>query len=363
MADESDEHKEFDPTERKLEEARRKGDIARSADLTAAAAQLGFLLAMLGSASAGMSAIGLSLANLIGDADRLSGIVFRDSESSFAGAMLLSLMGPLAVWFGVPAAAAVAVLIAQRGFALSGEKLMPRASRIDPISNAANKFGASGLVEFAKSAVKLCVISVILAVFLMARLPEVVGTAAGSERAGLVTLARLMVEFLAIAVAVALVVGVVDLLWQQFDHRRKLRMSRKELMDEHKQNEGDPYLKQARRQRGFDIATNRMLREVPKADVVVVNPTHYAVALKWERSSGRAPVCVAKGVDAVAARIRELAAEAGVPIHSDPPTARALHAAVDIGREIEPDHYRAVAAAIRFADDMRRRARTSRKPL
>lgn len=102
---------------------------------------------------------------------------------------------------------------------------------------------------------------------------------------------------------------------------------------------------------------NRMLADVPKADVVVVNPTHYAVALQWNRRAGRAPVCLAKGTDEIAARIREAAAAAGVPIHSDPPTARALHAVIDIGREIRPEHYAPVAAAIRYAERMRKRAR------
>jgi flagellar biosynthetic protein FlhB len=111
-----------------------------------------------------------------------------------------------------------------------------------------------------------------------------------------------------------------------------------------------------RRQRGQEIATNKMLQDVPTADVVVVNPTHYAVALKWDRSVGRAPICVAKGVDEVAARIRDLAHENGVPVHSDPPTARALHAEVDLGQEISQDHYRAVAAAIRFAEGIRKKA-------
>ena len=110
-----------------------------------------------------------------------------------------------------------------------------------------------------------------------------------------------------------------------------------------------------RRQRGQEIATNRMLQDVGTADVVVVNPTHYAVALKWNRKARGAPICVAKGVDDVAARIRERAAEAGVPIHSDPPTARAIHANVEIGQQIQPEQYRAVAAAIRFAETMRKR--------
>ena len=149
----------------------------------------------------------------------------------------------------------------------------------------------------------------------------------------------------------------VDYLWQHAEHLRKNRMSRKELQDETKDAEGDPHVKQQRRQRAQDIASNQMMADVPKADVVIVNPTHFAVALKWSRATGTAPVCVAKGVDEVAAAIRSKAGNAGVPIHSDPPTARALHATVEIGQEIAEEYYRPVAAAIRFAEAMRKRAK------
>jgi len=153
------------------------------------------------------------------------------------------------------------------------------------------------------------------------------------------------------------IIGLIDLLWQRYDHARKLRMSFQDMKDEHKSSEGDPHTKAQRRQRGQEIATNRMMLDVPKADVVIVNPTHYAVALKWDRRPGRAPECVAKGTDDIAARIREMAAEHGVPIHSDPPTARALFGSVEIGDEIEPKHYRAVAAAINFAEKIREKAK------
>jgi flagellar biosynthetic protein FlhB len=146
-------------------------------------------------------------------------------------------------------------------------------------------------------------------------------------------------------------------MWQYANHLKKNRMSLKEIQDEAKQSEGDPHFKQMRRQRGYEIAMNKMLSEVPTADVVIVNPTHFAVALKWDRASGAAPVCVAKGQDEIAARIRETAGEAKVPIFSDPPTARAIYATVGLGAQIERDHYRAVAAAIRFAADIRAKAR------
>jgi flagellar biosynthetic protein FlhB len=171
---------------------------------------------------------------------------------------------------------------------------------------------------------------------------------------------ELSVSFLGLVLLIAVVIGGVDLLWQraQFVHRN--RMSHQDLIDEFKQSEGDPHMKAQRRQRGEEIAANRMLLDVPRSDVIVVNPQHYAVALRWDRAAGTAPVCVAKGVDVLAARIRERAAEAGIPIHRDPPTARALFATVDIGQEIRPEHYRAVAAAIRFAEAMRKKAKARR---
>jgi len=132
-------------------------------------------------------------------------------------------------------------------------------------------------------------------------------------------------------------------------------MSRQEMVDESKESEGDPHLKQERRQRAQANATSQMMSDIPDADVVVVNPTHYAVVLKWNRLPGAAPICVAKGVDKIADQIRKIANENGVPIHSDPPTARTLHSIVQIGAEVPPELYAAVAAAIRFSEKMKLR--------
>jgi flagellar biosynthetic protein FlhB len=170
--------------------------------------------------------------------------------------------------------------------------------------------------------------------------------------------ARICIAFLAVVVIVSGVIGALDALWQHASHMRKNRMSRKEVADESKESEGDPHLKQERRQRALTASQNQMMKDVPSADVIIVNPTHYAVALKWSRLPGEAPVCVAKGVDEIAKTIRRLGAEAGVPVHSDPPTARALHASVDIGAQIRQEDFGPVAAAIRFAEDMRRRAKS-----
>ncbi len=365
MAEGQDEDdKQHEPTQKKLDDARKKGEVPRSTDLTAAASYGGFLVAALSLGGPLLTGFGAVMTGLISHPDTLSADLFSGGHWPILGTILAGTAGELAPWLLVPAAFAILSIVAQRSFVVAPEKLKPKASRISILSNAKNKFGRSGLFEFAKSFFKLVIYSTVLGVFLWRRMPEVLGTLALSPAMATAVLLDLCVRFLSLVVVIALVIGGADFLWQRHEHLRRHRMSRKDLMDEAKQSEGDPHMKQQRRQRGYDIAMNRMLADVPKADVVVVNPTHFAVALKWSRKPGAAPICVAKGVDEVAARIREVAAEAGVPIHSDPPTARAVHASVAIGDEIRPEHYQQIAAAIRFAEAMRQkmRARSGRAP-
>ena len=348
--------KEFDPSQRRLDEARKRGQIARSTELTAAAGYAGLLLAALGLGVAALQRAGQSGAVLLDQPDRLSTLLLAEGRAPWVG-LLAGFAWAFAPFFVLPSLAVLAAVLAQRALIFTPDKLLPKLSRISILAGVKNKFGRVGLFEFGKSFVKLVAASAILGLFLATRMDQVLSTLYLSPALATVVLLRLLVGFLFLILVMAAVIGGIDYLWQRAEHHRRNRMSRKEMMDENKDAEGDPHTKAARRQRGYDIATNRMLADVPKADVIVVNPTHYAVALKWDRAARRAPVCVAKGVDEIAARIRERAAEAGVPIHRDPPTARALHASVEIGQEIRPDHYRAVAAAIRFAEAMRKRAR------
>ncbi|MDP4034470.1 MAG: flagellar type III secretion system protein FlhB [Pseudorhodobacter sp.] len=348
--------KEHEPSQRRLDDARKKGQIPRSADLNTAAGYGGLLLAALALGEGALRQAGQSGAVLLDQSDRLSALLLTEGRASLAG-VLMTFGGAVAPFFLLPALAVLAAILAQRTLIFTPDKLLPKLSRISMLEQAKNKFGRSGLFEFGKSFVKLMVISLILAVFLTEKMDAVIGTLYLTPALATSVLMRLVVGFIFLILSIAVVIGGIDYWWQRSEHRRRNRMSRKEMLDEHKESEGDPQTKAQRRQRGYDIATNRMLLDVVKADVIVVNPTHYAVALKWDRAARRAPVCVAKGVDEIAARIRERAAEAGVPIHRDPPTARVLHVSVEIGQEIRPDQYRAVAAAIRFAEAMRKRAR------
>jgi flagellar biosynthesis protein FlhB len=348
--------KPHEPTPRKLDEARKRGEVPKSADLTATAGFLGFLALALWPGGWAPERLAITGRALIDRADPI-GTQMLGGGTAVMGTLMADLTVALAPVAIIPAVLVVATLVALRGLVLAPEKLEPKLSRISPLATAKQKFGPSGLFEFAKSAVKLVIYTVVLWLYLDARLPRMMGLIA--QEAGQVTaeMLRMTVEFMVLVALVMAVIGAVDYLFQRFDHLRQQRMTDRELRDEIKSSEGDPYLKQARRAKATAIATNRMLADVPTASVVVVNPTHYAVALRWSPDAAGAPVCVAKGVDAVALRIRERAQAAGVPIRSDPATARALYATVEIGQEVRPDHYAPVAVAIRFAEAMRAKAR------
>lgn len=355
---EDDSEKTHEATQYKLDEARKKGEIARSAELNTAGSYAGLLLGFLVAGGAAMQAVGGSLETLLHQSQAFADLLFLGGQGSSALGYLLKHIGlGLAPLFIFPAVVTVVSAVAQRAFVITPSKLEPKLSRINPIENARNKFGPAGLFEFAKSLVKLTLYCLLLGLFLSYRLSELLGSLHAEPAMIGALIGRLITEFLLVVFLITLAIGAADFLWQYFDHLRRQRMTHKELRDELKEKDGDPAVKQQRRRRGMAIASRQMMADVPNADVVIVNPTHYAIALKWNRAPGSAPICVAKGQDHVALAIRELAYESGVPVQNDAPTARALHATTEIGQEIDPVYYAAVAAAIRFAEDMRRKAR------
>lgn len=348
---EQDDDKQFEATEQKLQRAREKGDIPRSTELNVTMMYLGAFLAFgLGAAVAVRHWLGMASRAMgsEGWAPGAPAAIARDL-GIFAGAATVGLAAVLIVTI-------LLGLIATRSLIFSPEKLAPDFKRVNPMKNAKQKFGGDGLMTFAMSVGKASLVC-LGGWFMFASLLDRIAALSLAGGQWIPAIGTILMQVLILGLLVSVAFTVPDMLWKWFSHRRKNRMSRKEMQDEFKQSEGDPHLKAARRQRAVDIAMQSMLADVPGADVIIVNPTHYAVALKWARGSGRAPVCVAKGTDEIAARIRAKATEAGVPIWSDPPCARAIHAQVRIGDEIHRDHFAAVAAAIRFAEKMRQKAR------
>jgi flagellar biosynthetic protein FlhB len=344
--------KEHEPTQKRLDDARRRGEGPQSTDITVAASYGGFLVACLLVGEGSLKELTVIGTTLIEDSDRLSAQISTGATAPMAEILLATVLA-VAPFFAFPAIGAALSLGLQRAFVIAPEKVMPRWSRLSPLAGLSRKFGMDGLFEFAKSAVKMAIIGVILGYFLLSRADDIGASMYLAPQAAIMLLLQLTMAFLLLILIESIVIGGLDLMWQRRSFLRRNRMSRQDVLDELRQSEGDPHVRQSRQSRAKEIATNRMLLDVPKSNVVIVNPSHYAVALVWKRGEHAAPVCVAKGVDEVAARIRASADQAGVPIHRDPPTARSIHAMVDIGQQIRPEQYRAVAAAIRFAETMR----------
>ncbi|TCS66401.1 flagellar biosynthetic protein FlhB [Primorskyibacter sedentarius] len=356
-----DSDKSHEPSQRKLEQARKKGDVAKSTDISTWASYSGLLIALYAMGASAASEFGALLTGLLDRPDELAKVIFQPGATQPVIGLSGGVLANIAPIFVMPAALVLLSLIAQRALVFAPTKLEPKLSRISLISNAKNKFGRNGLFEFAKSFAKLLIYSICVALVIRSRMDEILGSVRSDPATAILLLATLAMQFLLIVVIVSAAIGALDFFWQHAELMRKNRMSHKELRDEHKESEGDPYMRQARRAKAQEIVSKQMVSDVAQADVVLVNPTHYAVALKWSRAPGEAPVCVAKGVDEIAKRIREVAQENGVPMHSDPPATRALYASTEVGDMIAPEHYKPVAAAIRFAEEMRQRAKGFRR--
>jgi flagellar biosynthetic protein FlhB len=353
----NDQEKSHDPTPSRLDKARRDGDVAQSREANAAAQYLGLYAAIVfaGGWAAAETARALAVFH-----HRPLDVASLILGTQGAGAAFFANPAlPAVVVIGLPLIAVLLALVAQQSIVFAPKKLEPKMSRLSLVENAKQKFGPQGLGEFARGFLKLAAIIASVIFFFGARFSELPATAAMPAAAIAGLLHREAALFLGVITIFSVAMAAIDLPLSRMSWMKRLRMSQEELKRESKENEGDPLLKMIRREKGKAIAVNRMMRDVPGATVVIVNPEHYAVALKWSRDSKRAPVCVAKGVDELAKKIRELAAKNGVPIRRDPVTARAIYASVKVGREIDRAHYAAVAAAIHFAEAIARRRKES----
>ncbi len=253
------------------------------------------------------------------------------------------------------AAAVVAATLLQSGLLLNTKVLMPDLARLSPMRGLKRIFGVRGLVEAGKSAVKLGLHGFLAYHILSGHVSDLTRSLmwTSSHMAG--EILRILLQLLFALLGLQAVIAGADTAWARFKFARDLRMSKQELRDEAKETDGNPMIKARLRQIRMMRAKKRMLAAVPKATVVVTNPTHYAIALAYDRGKGGAPRVIAKGVDEVAARIREVAAEHRVPLVPNPPLARALYL-VDLDAEIPAEHFKAVAEIIAYVWRLRSRA-------
>lgn len=354
--EESGQEKSHEPTQSRIDKARREGDVAQSREANAAASYIGFYLALAAASSGAAAMLAFHLVQLLDRPEAFAEQAFSADSSAFFFSLFGVGFQAVAPFLALPALGVLAALFAQQAITFAPSKLTPKFSRLSIVSNAKKKFGPDGLSEFAKSAAKLIAICIMFAAFFAHRFTTLPLDARYPAQGLPESILREGVIFAGMIVLFSAAIAMIDVPWSRHRHNQKLKMTLEELKKEMKEQEGDPAMKQNRRERAQAIARNQMMKDVPTADVIIVNPTHYAVALKWDRTGRGAPVCIAKGTDEIALKIREIAALSGVPIRSDPPTARAIHASVEIGEEIQRDQYAAVAAAIHFADAMRKKA-------
>ncbi len=342
-------------SEQKIRKAREKGDIAISTEVNTALFYVGACLTILVFGNEVARGVLTLLAGMF-ERPEMVVVSFLESKQNPLAGYILGKLGIIFFWFfALPALFIILSLIAQRAVVFSPSKIKPKLSNLSLIANAKKKYGPGGLGEFLKSFAKLALIAGIAGLYLKAEF-EVLPVYSGLSATMLTgLLAQKALALLFYVLIGAALIASIDLPAKILAHRKKMRMTHQEAKDERKESEGDPHQKQRRRQKAEEIAKTTMLQDVTNANVVIVNPEHYAVALKWDRAPGEAPVCVAKGVDELAFRIRERAKLAGVAIHENPPTARALFAQTEIGEIIAPQHYAAVAAAIHYADQIAKR--------
>jgi flagellar biosynthetic protein FlhB len=333
-------------TPKRKEEARKKGQVAKSADLNGAVVMLAGLMALAaaGSAIAGrMQTAMIDALAHVGDPS----VVSRHGVGELLMGALIDTGLAVAPIAGACLVAGVAASVVQVGFKPSAKAAAPDPKRMNPIKGLKQIFGPNSLVEGAKSIVKVAVVGAIVAAALVPLLPEM-GTYVGMTPRQLVSELVGTIMGIAQRAAVAyLVIGLADLVWQRFRHEKQLRMDLQEVKEEHKQQQLPAEVKMQMRRRQASAARARMMGAVPEADVVVTNPTHFAVALKYDGTK-TAPEVVAKGQDLLALRIREIAKEHGVPIVPDPPLARSLHKSVEVGRQIPEELFASVAQILAY---------------
>lgn len=347
MAEEDKSSKTEEPTERRLSQQREKGQVARSREVNNFFMLLGILLAVLATLPQAFHKMMNIMGAMFVEAGRMrdiGGLDLMNLAGTLSLELFLLLIPTMVLLFFLAALAT----FGQNGFIFSTSPLEPKLEKISLIKGFGRIFSLKSVVEFLKSLFKMIVIGIILSIIVYQHRDDFMLMPDMSIMGFSEQVQLLMVLMILGVLAISFLIAVVDFIYQRFEYRKDNRMSHKDLRDEHKESEGDPYIKQRQRQLRMERARQNMMQEVPKAQVVVTNPTHYAIALRYQNGVDGAPRVLAMGVDHMAMKIRGLAEENNIPMVEDPLLARALYAKASVGDEIPLEMYEAVARVISY---------------
>ncbi len=341
-----DSQKTEDPTPKKLEEARKRGQVAMSREvnnwvmLAAATLFIGTIGGTMMAQLSDMMRIFIEQAHdLPGAPGGLSVILGESLKRAFMILLLPFLLLICAAFFAP---------FLQIGPLFAPEVIKPELSKVSIIKGFGRLFSMRSLMEFAKGIAKICIVGLIAGIIIYPYLDKFEHMMDMPVIMAVDELRYLTLKMMVGVLVVLMVIAAIDLAYQRYEYNKKMRMSRQEIKDEYKQSEGDPHIKGKLRQLRMEKARQRMMQEVPSADVVITNPTHFSIALKYNPDESPAPIVVAKGMDEIALRIREIAKENDIVMYEDKPLARALYDVVEIGEMIPTEHFQAVAKIISY---------------
>ncbi len=356
-----DDDKTEEPTQRRLDQAREKGDIVYSAEVGAALSLIAATAVVSFMSGPAASQVAHGLIGFLAVPDQFS------SDPASLRAIAIEVMIKLMAVFGLVAltlaGAGVAARYLQDKPTFTADKLAPKLDKLNPMEGFKRVFGKQAFASFAKSLAKLVLVGSVLVWVLWPKDGQLETMSLLDPAAILPFVKERVVSMLIALASAAGLLAAVDYVFTRQSYMKRMRMSRREIKEEMRQSDGDPMVKAKLRQIRMERSRKRMMANVPKASVVITNPTHYAVALRYEPGETAAPVCLAMGVDAVAQRIREVANEHNIPIVEDPPLARALFATAEIDQPIPKEHYEAVAKVIGFVMRLARRRGRRRSSL
>jgi flagellar biosynthetic protein FlhB len=344
---EDNENKTEEATEKKLRDSIEKGNIPVSREAATFAAVLGKLIVVSFLVKEGAMNVAAMLQRLM---DHPGGWTLRSSSDVtwLFGSIMTEAFKFVFPIMAVLMLAGIAASVTQNAPRLTLDRIMPDLSRVSPGSGFGRIFSMQGLVEFGKSVFKFIGVSAIVIMLLRSEIPTFINGMFMEPNDLPELLLSMTVRLLSVVAVATVLLVAVDMLWTRLKWRRDLRMSRQELKDEMKQAEGDPLIRAKLRSLALDRSRRRMMNAVPRATMVIANPTHYAIALRYVREEGGAPMVLAKGKDIIALKIREIAEQHGIPVVEDKALARSMYDKVEVDKMIPPELYRAVAEVVHF---------------
>ena len=352
MAEETGQEKTEEPTSKRLQEAREKGDIPRSKELTTTILLLAAgLAALMFGGQVAVRMMAMMKGNFMLDRAAIS------DPAQMVAHLVQSLMeGFLSLWglFALLLVAAVIGPIALGGWNFSAEALQPKGSRINPLSGLKRMFSMNALIELLKGMAKFFVVGTVAIIVLLLDRPEIASLAKQAINLAMAHAVDIVIWSFLLMSAAMILITLVDVPFQIYSYNKKLKMTLQEVKDEMKNTEGKPEVKGRIRQMQREISRRRMMKDVPEADVVITNPTHYSVAVRYDQARGNAPFVVAKGADFIALKIREVAQEHDVPLLASPALARALYHAAEVGDEVPVGLYKSVAQVLAYVYQLKR---------